>query len=287
MIFGLIQSHTGQLHEVRHGTRQWSVRAAIRCQPCHSSNDNKGFSAQNDVPLQSSKDYYDVQRSDREVDEEKATPSQQANRDTIVFTCLSTSGVIGLVGLALHAVSPYIAPAAHQNASLFQSMYLDSLFGHVGKAECGLMLGTAGVVTAIRVVLLQNWSEFEEATNVANRQILLPIKDSLSDIAIVAVVPAIAEEILFRWALVPAVYPDWRGAVVSGLVFGVLHTNGGRNSAFAAWASCVGCAYAFLYLYSGSVAMAVGAHSLANILSASLWLQRYDGYEDDPIKENE
>jgi membrane protease YdiL (CAAX protease family) len=88
-------------------------------------------------------------------------------------------------------------------------------------------------------------------------------------------VPALAEEFLFRYALVPAISPDWRGALISGLVFGALHVNGGRNAAFAVWASAVGTAYGALYLHTGSLAACVAAHALANVLSASLWLGTY------------
>ena len=233
---------------------------------CRSSSDrNKGFSSQeNSNTIESNV-------------EKVSNPSQQATREDILAACVSTSGILGLVSLAVHAASPFISPAAQED--IFQRMYENSLIGHIGIAECAAMLATAGAVTGFRVLLLQNWPEFKQATDVSNTQILVPIKNNGGDIAVVAGVPAIAEELLFRWALLPAVYPDWRGAVISGLVFGVLHTNGGRNSAFAAWASCVGCAYGFLYLYSGSAAVAAGAHALANLLSATLWLRDYESNE--------
>ena len=94
--------------------------------------------------------------------------------------------------------------------------------------------------------------------------------------AYVGSVPARAEEFLFRFALLPAISPDWRGAIISGLVFGALHVNGGRNVAFAAWASAVGTSYGYLYLYTGSLAASAAAHALANVLSALLWTANHD-----------
>lgn len=65
--------------------------------------------------------------------------------------------------------------------------------------------------------------------------------------------------------------PCRRGVVIAGLAFGVLHNSGGRNPAFAAWASLVGCAYGALLLATGSVACPALAHTLANVASAAVW----------------
>ena len=51
----------------------------------------------------------------------------------------------------------------------------------------------------------------------------------------------------------------------------MLHNSGGRNPAFAAWASAVGCAYGALFLATGSVACPALAHTLANVASGALW----------------
>ena len=41
-----------------------------------------------------------------------------------------------------------------------------------------------------------------------------------------------------------------RGVLLAGVAFGLLHNNGGRNWAFAAWASLVGIAYGATFLYT-------------------------------------
>lgn len=127
-------------------------------------------------------------------------------------------------------------------------------------------------VTAARQVLIYCWSDFKDSTDRANSQILLPLSGFVEVLA-VASLPAVSEEMLFRWALIPAIYPDWRGVVISGVVFGVLHLNGGRNAAFALWASTIGILYGSLYLHSqGSLIVPILAHATANISSAQTWL---------------
>ena len=65
-----------------------------------------------------------------------------------------------------------------------------------------------------------------------------------------------------------------RGAVIAAVVFGLLHNNGGRNWAFAAWASAVGLVYGLCFLETKELWVPVGAHAMANYASATLWLQQ-------------
>jgi membrane protease YdiL (CAAX protease family) len=73
--------------------------------------------------------------------------------------------------------------------------------------------------------------------------------------------------------------------VISGLVFGALHVGGGRNAAFAAWASLVGVLYGAAAVATGDVATAMLAHGIANYASASLWLKE-DAEGGAPKTEN-
>ena len=59
--------------------------------------------------------------------------------------------------------------------------------------------------------------------------------------------------------------------LVAGLTFGVLHNSGGRNPAFAAWSTAVGCLYGWLFLLTQNLHAAMLAHSIANLASAALW----------------
>lgn len=195
-------------------------------------------------------------------------------RDEVLSACLSTSAVLGVVGVGVYFAAPIISPAKGTEA--FEALHAGSLVGDISIKSIVATLATAGAVTGARLLLLNVWGDFRAATDTANSQVLLPLDGSAADIALVGSVPALAEEFLFRFALLPAISPDWRGAIISGLVFGALHVNGGRNVAFAAWASAVGTSYGYLYLYTGSLAASAAAHALANMLSALLWTANHD-----------
>lgn len=61
--------------------------------------------------------------------------------------------------------------------------------------------------------------------------------------------------------------------LIAGLGFGVLHRSGGRNWSFAGWASVVGIIYGCAFILTQDIYVPMGAHSLANLLSALYWLQ--------------
>ena len=63
-----------------------------------------------------------------------------------------------------------------------------------------------------------------------------------------------------------------RGVLAAGAVFGLLHNSGGRNLAFAGWAAVVGSVYGAVYLQTGDIGVPMGAHVLANLAGAVLWL---------------
>lgn len=135
--------------------------------------------------------------------------------------------------------------------------------------QAGIALAAAAAATALRATTLAAWPAYREASDRSNTQVLSPL--TTADVLYVSVLPGLAEELLFRGALLPAVAPDWRGALVAGLVFGALHSSGGRNAAFAAFASVLGCLYGGLMLATGSLWVPAIAHSAANVASAALW----------------
>ncbi len=68
-----------------------------------------------------------------------------------------------------------------------------------------------------------------------------------------------------------------RGVVISGIAFGLLHNSGGRNLAFAVWASLVGVLYGAAFLYTQDIIVPMVSHSLANAAAGILWRQSYKG----------
>jgi membrane protease YdiL (CAAX protease family) len=165
--------------------------------------------------------------------------------------------------------------AAQQSAALFGSSQeaIDKLLqvpaGLQDLQQAGVMLGAAAAVTAARFVLKQQWQEFREASDCSNRQVLSNL--GWPDVALVALLSGASEELLFRWALITATWPDAKGVLLSGAVFGVLHISGGRNAAFAAWSTAVGCLYGAAFLATGNVWVPAGAHALANFAAAAVW----------------
>ncbi|KAL0048712.1 hypothetical protein WJX82_009409 [Trebouxia sp. C0006] len=133
-------------------------------------------------------------------------------------------------------------------------------------------LATASIVTGARLALLAIWSDFAEASDTSNQQVLTPL--TRADLIWLSCLPGISEELLFRGALIPATFADWRGAVISAIIFGVLHNNGGRNWAFAAWASAVGLLYGTAFLSTQDLLVPAGTHCIANYASATLWLRK-------------
>lgn len=86
-----------------------------------------------------------------------------------------------------------------------------------------------------------------------------------------ALLSGVSEELLFRGALIPATFPDWRGALLAGAVFGALHVGGRRNAAFAVWAGAVGVAYGGVFLATHNVWVPAACHVVANFASGAVW----------------
>ncbi len=101
------------------------------------------------------------------------------------------------------------------------------------------------------------------------------------DVALVSSAAAVSEELLFRGALLPAIWPDWRGAALASVAFGALHNSGGRNWAFAAWATAVGAVYGAAFLVTRDIWVPAGAHALANVAAGALWHLRQRGRQED------
>jgi uncharacterized protein len=97
-------------------------------------------------------------------------------------------------------------------------------------------------------------------------QVLLPFSGTLgpSDVAVIAALSGITEELFFRGVLMPEI-----GVVLSSLCFGALHA---LCAVYFAWATLVGAAFGALTLASGSLVTPIVAHATYN-LGALLWLR--------------
>ena len=93
-----------------------------------------------------------------------------------------------------------------------------------------------------------------------------------ADIALIACLPAVSEEILFRGAVVGNLGGGTGAVALVALIFGYLHVSGPRNYASGVFAAIAGVAYGMVYVSSASVLAAAVAHCVGNISSASVWL---------------
>lgn len=92
------------------------------------------------------------------------------------------------------------------------------------------------------------------------------------DIALIAGLPAAAEEVLFRGAVVGNLGGTPGAVAVAALIFGYLHVSGLRNYASGIFAGAAGAAYGFVYISTGSVYPAIVAHVVGNMTSAATWI---------------
>ncbi|EPS58269.1 hypothetical protein M569_16545, partial [Genlisea aurea] len=132
-----------------------------------------------------------------------------------------------------------------------------------------LVAGCVTLVTLSRFWLLKASPDFAESCRVANQQVLTSLEPL--DYLVVAFLPGISEELLFRGALLPLVGTNFVGIFAVGSLFGILHLGNGRNYSFATWASFVGMIYGCATVSSSSLIVPMACHSLNNLLSAILW----------------
>jgi membrane protease YdiL (CAAX protease family) len=204
-----------------------------------------------------------------------AAPLPAVGRGQVIGSCVGTTVALGVMAAVIRAYADTSAAAVLGTDPALLQRLLRLPAGFESPADAGVALAAAAAVTSARLLLLPRWPALAEATEASNRQVLAPL--GWPDVVLVSALAGASEEILFRGALIPATFPDWRGAALSAALFGVLHNSGGRNAAFAAWAGGVGALYGAAYLYTGNIWVAAGAHALANFASAAVWKSRNGG----------
>ena len=100
------------------------------------------------------------------------------------------------------------APVGVQNGVKCIEVLYDAAGPHqLDAGHAAVAVLCAAAVTAARVQLLQRWPAFAEASERSNSQVM-PQLGPL-DIVWLAILPGFSEELLFRGALIPSLYPDW------------------------------------------------------------------------------
>ncbi|KAG0520018.1 hypothetical protein BDA96_08G036600 [Sorghum bicolor] len=200
------------------------------------------------------------------VNSEDAASDDQisgAPRSAVLQACTLTSGLLVAGGLLLRQASHLAAlngwPITDPSdvSFNFETWHLE------------LIAGLVIVISSSRYILLQTWSDFRDSSEAANRQILTSLEPL--DYIVVACLPGISEELLFRGAMMPILGLNWISALIIGTIFGVLHLGNGRKYSFAIWATFVGFAYGIGTIASSSTIVPMASHSINNIIGGLLW----------------
>ncbi|GMH31093.1 hypothetical protein Nepgr_032936 [Nepenthes gracilis] len=185
-------------------------------------------------------------------------------RSSVLQACFATSGLIAALGLVIRQVSH---AASSEGLPILDCSELVSFYIETWHLE--LIGGLVISVSLSRYLLLKTWPDFSESSEAANRQVLTSLQPF--DYMIVAFLPGISEELLFRGALLPLFGLNWKSAMVVAAVFGGLHLGNGRKYSFAIWATLVGLAYGYATVLSSSVVVPMASHALNNLVGAFLW----------------
>ncbi|KXZ43260.1 hypothetical protein GPECTOR_96g726 [Gonium pectorale] len=195
-----------------------------------------------------------------------------ASRNSVLGSAIGTGFWMAVIAVFFRNYAALNSAAAMGTDPAAVAALLQWPAGFESAAQAGVALAAAAAVTASRLALLSVWPDLREATDRSNQQVLTNLGPL--DIVLVALVSGIPEELLFRGAIVPATFPDWRGAAIAAVIFGALHNSGGRNPAFAVWAGAVGGVYGAAFLCTGNIWVPAAAHVAANAASAFVWKAR-------------
>ncbi|KAK9117414.1 hypothetical protein Sjap_016361 [Stephania japonica] len=184
-------------------------------------------------------------------------------RNAVLQACTVTSGLVLALGLAIRQIS-HVAVANGWPVLDCSMVSLDFQMWHLE-----LIAALVIVITSSRYLLLQIWPDFAESSQAANQQVLSSLQPL--DYIIVAFLPGVSEELLFRGALLPLFGLDFKSCALVAAIFGILHIGGGRKGPFAIWATFVGFAYGYATILSSSLIVPMASHGLNNLVGALMW----------------
>ncbi|KAA3453295.1 CAAX amino terminal protease family protein [Gossypium australe] len=180
------------------------------------------------------------------------------SRSNVLQACTITSGLIAALGLIIRQVSHVgsmeglpILDCSTEVSFGFELWHLE------------LITGLVLLISLCRYILLKTWRYFAESSDTANKQVLSSLQPY--DYLVVAFLPGMSEELLFRGALLPVLGFDWKSVIVVSTLFGVLHLGNGRKATF------VGILYGYATIMSSSVIVPMASHALNNLVGGLLW----------------
>lgn len=196
----------------------------------------------------------------KEIETKVIVPS----RNDVLRACTVTCGLIGALGVLIRQISH----VASEEGWPLKDCTANVTFGfELWHLE--LVVGSVLLVSSTRFLLLKIWPDFANSSETANQQVLTSLEPL--DYLVVAFLPGISEELLFRGALLPLFGINWMSILAVAALFGILHLGGGRNYSFSIWATFVGLVYGYATILSSSAAIPMASHALNNLVGGIIW----------------
>lgn len=186
------------------------------------------------------------------------------SRNAVFQACIGTSGLIAALGMLIRQVSHIAAMEGWPILDCSTEVSFGFEMWHLE-----LITGLVILISSCRYLLLKTWLEFAESSEAANQQVLTSLQPL--DYLVVALLPGISEELLFRGALLPIFGVNWKSALLVATIFGFLHLGSGRKYSFAVWATFVGFIYGYATIVSSSIIVPMASHAVNNLVSGFLW----------------
>lgn len=242
---------------VKNFRRQREAQKDLTPQLNRSPSDEKDGLAPGDIVEDSNKE-----SSVENLDVQKSV--KIPSRGAVLQACTVTSGLIAALGIAIRQVSHVASAEGWPIVDCSTEVSLDFQLWH-------LLLITEVVIliSSCRYLLLKTWPDFAESSEAANQQVLTSLQPL--DYMIVAFLPGVTEELLFRGALLPLFGINWKSSLLVAALFGFLHLGSGRKYSFAIWATFVGFVYGFATILSSSLFVPMASHAASNLVGGILW----------------
>ncbi|KHN06526.1 hypothetical protein glysoja_010870 [Glycine soja] len=150
------------------------------------------------------------------------------SRSAVLQACIITSGLIAALGIVIRQVSYVGSVEGFPVLDCSSEVSFGFDMWHLE-----LITGLVVLISSCRYLLLKTWPDFAESSEAANQQVLSSLQPL--DYIVVAFLPGISEELLFRGAILPLLGMNWNSIAIAALIFGVLHLGNGPNYSFAIW----------------------------------------------------
>ncbi|KAJ1704243.1 hypothetical protein LUZ63_004022 [Rhynchospora breviuscula] len=206
----------------------------------------------------------------------KDSQVEVASRSAVLQACFFTSAALLLLGVLIRQVSHL---ACINGLPILDATEVKFGF-EIWHIE--LVLALVVLISSSRYILLKAWPDFAESSEAANQQVLSSLEPV--DLVLVAFLPGISEEFLFRGGLMPIFGLDWKSALASGAIFGILHLSGGRKYSYTIWATIVGFAYGLATVASSSLVVPMVSHSLNNLIGGLFWYLNSNSISEEKLK---